>query len=211
MLTLHFNFTKMNDETSIFSQNEIEFATVVAQTCLFLEHAEETDKNEFIDKALKLLPLLYLKTLLVDVDTANEEENLEKFVSEEDYLFVKNQIEALLGEDDSYLEVFHPDMPYSDTPIAVFISEDLADIYQELKDFAANFQTGDTEIMTTAIANCVESFANHWGQKLLNALRALHSIRFNFDNGDKFPEDNFHPFENKKLDKDSFLRFESEE
>ncbi len=201
----------MNDETSIFSQNEIEFATVVAQTCLFLEHADETDKNEFIDKALKLLPLLYLKTLLLDVDSTNEDENLEKFVSEEDYLFVKNQIETLLGEDDSYLEVFHPDMPFSDTPIAVFISEDLADIYQELKDFAANFQTGDPEIMTAAMTNCAASFADHWGQKLLNALRALHSIRFNFDGRDYSPDDHSHPFDNNKLDRDSFLRFESEE
>ena len=126
-------------------------------------------------------------------------------------MFVKNQVERLLGADDSFLEVFHPDMPYSDTPIAAFISENLADIYQEIKDFAANFQIGESEIMTSALVACVDAFAIHWGQKLLNALRALHSLRYSDDFGDEEPKENLDPKEYRKLDRNSFLRFQSEE
>ena len=85
-------------------------------------------------------------------------------MTEEDYLYVKEQVEQMLGADDSYLEVFHPDMALSDTPIAAFVSENVADIYQELKDFAANYQTVDTDIMNDALVACLQGFADHWGK-----------------------------------------------
>lgn len=50
---------------------------------------------------------------------------------EEDYYdAVRMRVAALLGEDDTYLEVFEQDMKYSDTPIAASISEGLADLFQ---------------------------------------------------------------------------------
>lgn len=201
----------MSENQIIYSNSVIEFTTVIAETCLFLEHTEETSKPDFISKLIKLLPLLYLKTSLIDVSSEESDGNIERFVTEDDYLFVKNQIENLLGPDDSFLEVFHPDMPYSDTPIAAFISENLADIYQELKDFVMNFQIGEVEMMTSALVLCVEAFAEHWGQKLLNALRALHALRYSDDFGHDDVDDNLNPKEYRKLDRNSFLRFQSED
>ena len=200
----------MNQESYIYSKNTIEFVTVAAETCLFLEHASENTKEDFVTKSLKILALLYLKTILVDVSEIESDENIERFVGEEDYLFVKEQVEQLLGADDTFLEVFHPDMPYSDTPIACFISENLADIYQELKDFAANFQIGDEEIMSSALHSCIDGFAIHWGQKLLNVMRALHSYRFS-DNFGIDEEDDFNPDEYRKVDRNSFLNFQKDE
>ena len=43
-----------------------------------------------------------------------------------------------MGDKDDYLDVFVQDMVYSDQPIKKSISEDLADIYQDLKDFIYN-------------------------------------------------------------------------
>ncbi|MHB9056076.1 MAG: DUF5063 domain-containing protein [Paludibacteraceae bacterium] len=201
----------MSENQIIYSNSVIEFTTVIAETCLFLENAEETSKPDFISKLIKLLPLLYLKTSLIDVSLEESDGNIERFVTEDDYLFVKNQIENLLGPDDSFLEVFHPDMPYSDTPIAAFISENLADIYQELKDFVMNFQIGEAEMMTSALVVCVEAFAGHWGQKLLNALRALHALRYSDNFGNEDVDENLNPKEYRKLDRNSFLRFQSED
>jgi hypothetical protein len=162
----------------VYSQNVIEFVTVAAETCLLLEKLPETDKETFVDNFLKVLPLLYLKTTLLKSPESVFDDEPMRFVTEEDYIEIKENIERLLGPDDSYLEVFHPDMPYSDTPVAAFISEDLADIYQELKDFAANYQTADTDVMNDALAVCLNAFSEHWGRKLLNALKALHNIRY---------------------------------
>lgn len=162
----------------VYSPKVIEFVTVAAETCLFLEHVAEHEHDDFIRKSVKLLPLLYLKASMIEIPEVVYDDAVERFVTEEDYRFVCEQVESKLGADDSYLEVFHPDMALSDTPIAAFVSENLSDIYQELKDFAANYQLGDVDVMNDALAQCLTSFTEHWGQKLLNALRALHALRY---------------------------------
>ena len=188
----------------VYSPAVIEFVTVAAETCLFLENATEQTREDFIVKSVKILPLLYLKASLVQIPEVVFDDVPERFVTEEDYLYVKEKVEQLLGADDSYLEVFHPDMAISDTPIAVFVSENLADIYQELKDFAANYQTIDTDIMNDALVACLKAFGEHWGQKALNALRALHAVRYS----DNFAADEDEDAVSaKKLDRNSFLNF----
>jgi Domain of unknown function (DUF5063) len=189
----------------VYSKNVIEFVTVAAETCLFLEHAAEFSQPDFVRQSVKLLPLLYLKASLVEIPERVFDDATERFVAEEDYLFVKEQLEQILGADDSYLEVFHPDMAISDTPIAAFVSENLADIYQELKDFAASYQLADVDIMNDSLVICLEAFGEHWGQKLLNAMRALHAIRFSDGFGREDEDEELSA--TSKIDRNSFLNF----
>ncbi len=160
----------------VYQDATIEFVTVAAQTCLFLEHTMETERQEFIEKMLCLLPLLYLKTRLLKEPEALLDGESQHFVQEEDYNYIQLGVKNLLGTDDAYLEVFMNDMRYSDEPITAYISENLADLYQELKDMAAAFQTGQEEVMNDAVLVCLVAFREHWGQKLLNAMRALHAL-----------------------------------
>lgn len=192
----------------VYSKHVIEFVTVTAETCLLLEHASELPQGEFIGKAVKMLPLLYLKASLLEIPQPVFEDETERFVTEEDYQFVRTEVEELLGTDDTYLEVFHPDMALSDTPVAAFISENLADIYQELKDFAANYQMADVDIMNDALSTCLTAFGEHWGQKLLNALRALHSLRYSDGATEDEHENNI---TQHKIDRNSFLSFQHKE
>ncbi len=201
------NTNKLPDHI-VYSPNVIEFVTVTAQTCLFLENISEGSREDFIFKAVKLFPLLYLKASVIEIPETVFDDVPERFVSVEDYNFVKEQVENLLGPDDSYLEVFHPDMALSDTPIAAFISENLADIYQELKDFAASYQTVDTDIMNDALVVCLQAFGEHWGQKLLNALRALHAIRYS-DNFGEVQENEVS--QKNRINRNSFFGFLNEE
>ena len=193
----------------VYSKKVIEFVTVAAETCLFLEHTSEFSKTDFVEKIVKILPLLYLNASLTDIPESVYEDIPERFVNEEDYQYVRQQVEQLLGSDDSYLEVFHPDMALSDTPIAAFVSENMADIYQELKDFAANYQLGDIDIMNDALVACLDAFGEHWGQKLLNALRALHAVRFS----DGFGSDETEKAtpERKPIDRNTFLNFQHDD
>ena len=188
---------------TVYSQPVIEFVTVTAETCLFLEQAEQYDRNNFIIQALRLLPLLYTKAVLLEIPDSVYDEVPERFVAEDDYQYVREKVEQILGNDNVYLEVFHPQIQYSDTPIAAFISEDLADIYQELKDFAANYRMGVTDIMNDSLVVCLETFAEHWGQKTLNALRALHALRYNenFEEFDENGEENLP----RSFDRNTFL------
>ena len=162
----------------VHSKNVIEFITVAAEYCLFLENSTQENTLSFIDKIIKIIPLLYLKTLLLPPLEPALYETLNQFISEEEYNLIHRQIIDLIGQYDEYLEVFHPDMPYSDTPILASISEDLADIYQNLKDTVTNFQSADLQIMNDVLAICKENFQHYWGQKSLNALRALHNVLY---------------------------------
>ena len=170
---------KQESKHPVYSKNVIEFVTVAAEYCSFLENSNQQDTKSFIEKMTKIIPLLYLKaSLLPSFKTTLEEEGIEQSVTEKEYEFIRQQTINVIGQYDEYLEVFHPDMQYSDSPVLASISEDLADVYQDLKDMIANFQSADLRIMNEALVNCTENFRNFWGQKLLNALRALHNVLY---------------------------------
>lgn len=163
----------------IFDKNSIEFVTVAAEYCGFIERARGAERKTFVDTALKILPLLYLKASLIPECELIGEEDLEVFVTEDDYEMVRRAVAHVMGPQDDYLEVFHPDMAYSDTPIKKCISEDLADIYQDLKDFICVFQLGMNATMNDSLCTCKEHFAEFWGQRLVNTMRALHDVKYN--------------------------------
>lgn len=167
------------ENNPIYGRNTLEFVTVALEYCTFVESAGNTGLFDFVDKATKLLPLLYLKAcLLPDLDE-NDDVEPELTVTEEMYDSVRTRIASLLGEQDSYLDTFHPDMQYSDTPIAAFISENLADVYQDAGNFISLFRQENEEVMQNAVALCRNNFKEYWGQQLLNALKALHVVRYN--------------------------------
>ena len=163
----------------IFDRNVVEFVTVAAEFCKFLEQAETIKRSTFVDTSLKILPLLYLKASMLPKCETIGNEVLETFVTEETYEILRMNLAGLLAEKDDYLDVFVSDMKYSDQPITRNISEDLADIYQDIRDFIFVFQLGLNETMNDSLAVCRENFALYWGQKLVNTLRALHDVKYN--------------------------------
>ena len=162
----------------IFDRDVVEFVTVAAEFCKYLEQAEGKHRTTFVDTTLKILPLLYLKaTLLPPCETLGDDLP-EHYVTEETYEVLRMTLAGILAEKDAYLDVFMEDMKYSDQPITRYISEDLADIYQDIKDFIFVFQLGLNETMHDALAICQENFRLYWGQKVVNTLRALHEARY---------------------------------
>lgn len=166
----------------VYSRDSIEFVTVAVQLCAYLESFDNSiTESELTDKLTKILPLLYLKASLIpETDTVNEDDP-EISVTEDDYNYIISKLNNIFGANDTYLEVFLQDMKYSETPISANISEDLADIYQDLKNFVTIFERGITENMNDALYVCTENFKMYWGQKLVNALRALHSLKYSVD------------------------------
>jgi len=165
-------------EDIVYSNYTIDFARVALEYCVFVEKIKESDKPTFVDNMTKVLPLLYLKASIMPPIEADYESELEVRVTEDMYNKVKENVAELLGNDDLYLETFHPDIKLSDSPVAVKISEDLADIYQDLGNFIAVFKNGQKETMNDSLALCIETFKQFWGQRLVNALRALHHIKY---------------------------------
>lgn len=180
----------MSDTNSspVYNQEVIDMLTIGVQFCLLLENVSEQEKPDFIGKLLRLLPMLYFKTLCIEYHEPDENAYLQSFVSEDDYNLVAASVADLMGSDDVYLEVFTEGFQYSDTPITAFISENLADIYQEIKDLAGNFQSGNESVMTDALYVALSAFRQHWGQKLLNVMRALHACWLEIERSDEIED-----------------------
>ena len=175
-------------EDIVFSRNTVEFVTVAAEFCAYVERANEHSRKEFVETLLKLLPLLYLKAQMLPKEEAIGEEELEDFVTEDSYEILRMTIAELLANRDTYLDVFVADMKYSDTPVTKSIAEDLADIYQDVKNFICLFRLGINETMHDAIIECKEHFKEYWGQTLVNTLRAIHEIEYNCPEEDEEDE-----------------------
>ena len=163
----------------ILSKQTEDFVRTALEFCVLIEKHTQTGREFFINNMIKVLPLLYLKVSIIPKIEENYDSDLKTKVNEEMYNRVEESIGSLLGNDNLYLETFHPDIRLSDSPVAVKISEDLADIYQDLGNFIAVFKNGQRETMNDSLALCVQNFEKYWGQRLLNALRALHYIKYN--------------------------------
>ena len=161
----------------VYSKNVIEFATVANEFCSFVEAVDQFRRKVFVTRVQKLFPLLYLKAVLLpepDIEMSDDEP--EKFVSEEDYNYILHKLEAKFGQFDAYHEVFDPSMQYSDVALESSISENIADIYQDLKDFILAYRIGNLDVMNDALWMCRNNFEQYWGQKLVNGLRAIHNL-----------------------------------
>ena len=163
-----------------FDKNTVEFVTVAAEYCAFLEQVYDKEPSRVVDVLCKLLPLVYLKATMLS-EAEPEGLYLEEVVTEPDYDAIRQMLTEKFGENDDYLEVFVEDMKYSDTPVRRCISEDMADIYQALKNFVHSYRSGLDEVMDEAVAVCAEGFRTYWGQTLTNTLRAVHNVRYNID------------------------------
>ena len=165
-------------EDIVISQQTEDFVRVALEYCVLIEKTKKDEKSVFIDNMTKVLPLLYLKISVIPEITTWNDSELSAKVTEEMYSQVENNLGEMLGEDNLYLETFHPDIQLSDSPIAVKISEDLADIYQDIGNFIGIFKNGQKETMNDSLVLCIQNFQKYWGQRLVNALRALHYAKY---------------------------------
>ena len=167
-----------NIQQIVYSKNVIEFVTVASEYCASIEQANRFTIFENIDKLRKLLPLLYLKTSVLPKSEPVLDDELERFLTELDYNVLHQKLLLLLKENDSFYEVFDPEIQFGQETVTASISESLMDIYQDLKDFLTAYSIGNEEVMHDALVQCELNFEEYWGQQLLNVLRALHKLQF---------------------------------
>ena len=165
-----------------YSKNVIEFITVANEFCSFLERSDDLETPVFLGRLQKILPLLYLKASLLPEFEFEAEEELEKFVTETDYNLIQQKVLEHTGASDDYQEVFISGMQFSESALTSNISENVADIYQEMKDLVMSFRIMNDEVMEQAVWECRNNFASLWGQTLVNCLRAVHNLIFTENN-----------------------------
>jgi Domain of unknown function (DUF5063) len=160
----------------VYSRNVVEFVAVANEFCKYAEHASELKGDELLKILQRILPLLYLKASLLPQLEPFFEDGNEKFVTEADWTAINDTLKEKFGTANDFLEVFDEKINEAEGPVVSSISENLADIYQDIKDFLLLYQTGTTEVMNDAVWECRLNFENFWGQKLTNSMRAIHKF-----------------------------------
>jgi len=160
----------------LFSRNVVEFVAVANEFCRYTEHASELKGDELLKIFQRILPFMYIKASLLPQLEPFFEEGNEKFVTEADWIRIHDSLRTKLGSADDYLEVFDDKIKDSEEPVLSSISENITDIYQDIKDFLLLYQTGTSEVMSDAVWECRLNFENLWGQKLVNSMRAIHKF-----------------------------------
>lgn len=161
----------------IYSRHVLEFLAVAHEFCVFIEKSEAKETTEIVSVLQKMNPLLHLKgALLPEVEVMNPEAN-ERFVIEEQWEQVFNNLRQKFGPNDEFWG-FDPAEYGYDEPRKLSLAESFADVYQDLKDFTILYQKNSKAAKENAVSECKLLFETHWGIRLMNASIQLHTILF---------------------------------
>ncbi len=175
------NIEQEEDYQQAFSRGALEFATVAREYCVFAENAGRYAKADYLRVASRLLPLLYMKASLLPETRRASDDDLPEIVDYETYESVRRGVRARLTSHDDYLTAQKEDFRLSETPIAASISEDMADIYQDVRNFCEQYHSGDNAVMNDALALVADKFRSYWGQRACDALGAIHAALYGGD------------------------------
>lgn len=174
--------TEFEEEGSlVYSKPVLEFTTVANEVCKFLENPLSSEVAPMLSTLQKVLPFLYMKATLLPQTKLLYDDGNEKFVTEEDWQRVRNHLLAIVGKYDSYLELIEEESETDEAKVSS-ISENLADLYQDLKDYSSLFQIGAEEIMNDALWEVKHNFQRYWGIKVLSTLSTIHKLLENPEN-----------------------------
>lgn len=164
----------------IYTPQVLEFAALGVEFASLMERGGEL--HIYVETCLRVLPRLYSQVLALPDYLYDEDTDLiEEYITEQAYERVRHRAEHTLGEHDLYLTTASPEMAYSDTPLAMHLSEQLADIYQHVGNLLGILREENTEALPAAIGRCRLYWREHWGLALLSALPALHQLHLTLE------------------------------
>ena len=168
----------MNNFDILYSPTVIEFVTLSGEYCGFIDKSSNLSQEDIIQRAQKILPLLYFKTAVLPKMEKETEGSPQEFVSELDYNYILTNISEKLDTKDVFLDILEPVRLESSEAISLSMSECFVDIYQDLKNFISNFQSGVEEIMADSLWECKYAFETFWGPRLIALLNEVHNITY---------------------------------
>lgn len=174
-----------NDSAKL--KNVLDMLTLANEYCIFTESAAKYQLNEISLYYHRVLPLLYLKGSLLPDTEPEDNTAAEKYVTEEHWEKVFNRFRLILGDKDEY---FLPGQNETgeDGLLKASLSENIADIYQDMKDFILLFAKNTYHSRQNAVYLCRSLFKTRWGIIIPNVLNQLHAMIYNRE------EDNFETF-----------------
>ena len=160
------------------TNNALAFTALCPEFCAAVENAAATEPDVFVTGMLRILPRIYISAFDLTDEGALDDGYIEQRLDEDTYNSLRRSMQMLLGENDTYLEVFEEDMKYSDSPIGASLAEGLADLFQEFYNYLETVRDATDDVTASAIVAVKYDFGMFWGATLCNVLRPLNSIHF---------------------------------
>jgi len=164
----------------VYSPFVLEFLAVAQKYCLFIEELDKYPKKEVFEYLSKALPLLYVRGTVLPVIEPEDFSANEKYVTEEQWEIIFNDLRNKFEKDDEYWFVEN-DNPLNDL-IKGSLADGLTDIYQDMKDFILLYQKPFRDAKKVAVWEIRELFGSHWGFRVVNILKVLHYYLFSEKN-----------------------------
>jgi hypothetical protein len=151
------------------------FAELASSYCSLIEQHREYPTEVFVGRIREILPLLYHQALkLPDVETTDEE--IHREISHEEWSRMFASLQHKLGVNDRYWEIYDPLKTEHDEAVAASLSDDLADIWRDLKDGLLHWSDGNLATRQQIVWDWHFSFHHHWSDHAVDALRAINWI-----------------------------------
>ena len=164
----------------VFSRKVMEMITVANEFCIFIEETEKYEKLQMLAYLERVIPLLYLKgSLLPDVEVSDDTAN-ERFVTEEQWEMVFRELKRKFGKEDTFIA--NENTGEKET-LKYSLAENIADIYQDMKDFLLLYQQNTMAARENAVYYCKLYFESRWGYRSVRSLYAIHHLL----HGDQIP------------------------
>lgn len=170
---------------SEISPAALSLAALSLEYCKAVTDAAMKQPREVLRDVIRYIPRIYitlcdLRPYDGDPDAEPEETGaIYDSVTEEQYNEVLDGLRTMLGANDIYLDTPVEEMRYSDTPVAVSLAEQLADIYQSVADCAATIGQTDPEMIPEVLSEMKYRFTAYLSTTLCCALRAANYIYYN--------------------------------
>ena len=153
------------------------FHEAATACCQLIRAHRETEFGAFLASLERTLVRLYAAALeLPDVD-AESEELLPTAGTSEERMVLFQSLNAYLEPYSYYWEVYDPIVRQDGDILAGGLGDDLSDIYYDLRTGLEVWNPRDPIRTADVVWDWRFGFESHWGQHLVDGLRALHWMR----------------------------------
>ncbi|PLW94603.1 MAG: hypothetical protein C0592_02335 [Marinilabiliales bacterium] len=161
----------MNQESDDFLAVR-ELLTFGNEFCYFVENQSKYEENYRLTFLQRALPALYLKGALLPEVTECDESYMQRYVTEENYEILFNEMREIFGKKDQ----FHTADEITGDLIKHSLSENLCDLYQDMKDLFMTFSKGYEAGRACTAFYAREWFDKRWGNAIVKALPIIHEL-----------------------------------
>lgn len=156
------------------SKPVLEVFAIASEFCMFIDRIEQAEPDKALIFLQSILPALYLKgAMLPDVEVQDDSAN-ERFVTEEEYETLRYRLARYFDIRDYFSTVDLTDGSIESVPTS--LSELLADIYTDLKDFLILYAKENPSAKENAVAACHYYYHVGWGSRIVTILPQIHHL-----------------------------------